>query len=1191
MELTQSSTSSVAPLMVESFPLRLTSILNRQLEISESDILVSGSHSHLSLAILLAQHPGGAFNTATHVLILPNEDEALKLKRAILQFDPQIDISFLPAFDVGPYSTLHPNSKVLCERLGFLHKARNARPGQLFIATSESLMQRTLPCKVLSDLTFNLKKNDSLPDGLNQKLLMMGYTSVPVVEDVGTFSIRGSIVDIFSPAFSAPFRFELFGDIIDSIRTFDPATQRSLGDAASATVIPAREALFYNENRQMAAQKLQASAQDRNIDREELKELLRSISLGQSFYGMDFLLASFYKELESPLEFFNEKTYLWRVDHVDALQAADAILADLKKQFEEGEKLLIRPKPDELYSRYDQLTKPLDSREILFERIDFADSTQDADEIRLEYRSFSISEFSASCLALNNDQDKLFDYVARKFTEWKSQNYRLLVFSHSRTLAQRMQLLFEKCGFEPVIASENEYLWSDWLTQQRENPKLIHIIPRALGDSGRWPEEEVIFVRDDDIWGRKKPSRQYKKEGTLEDRVHALSFGDLKPGDLIVHRVHGIGVYEGLEVMPIDGVDSEFIRLKYKDNDRLFLPVYRVGQLQKFSGPTNDSLIDKLGGTGWAKTQTKVKAHLRDIADSLLKLYAARAGLTRPPFTLPDEDYFSFENSFPFEETEDQLRAISDVVTDLTKERPMDRLICGDVGFGKTEVAMRAAFKVVQEGKQVAIVAPTTILTFQHGESFKRRFAKWPVTIRVLNRFISTAEAKKTLALLKDGKVDILIGTHRLFSRDVQFKDLGLLIIDEEQKFGVTHKEKIRQMRESVDTLAMSATPIPRTLNMSLVGIRDLSLINTPPEDRLPTRTFVCKYDTETIRKGIRSELARGGQVFFLHNRVQSIHEAAAKVREAVPEARISVGHGQMDEHELEKTMLAFFNHEIDVLVCTAIIESGMDIPKANTIFIDNAQNFGVSQLYQLRGRVGRSKERAYCYLLVPPEKKLDKDAQERVRIIQENTALGSGIRVAQYDLELRGAGDILGASQSGHINAVGYELYLELLEDAIRERKGEVAKAAAIEPEINLRIPAFIPDKYIPDIRVRLSYYKALSQIQSADDLDRIEDEFKDQFGPPPEQVINLMGLMLIRKVCKDLGVKDISAGKNTLTLSFTDQTPLPPQEVVRLSTRENKKFSITPDHRLKIKMNEITWPRVHEELLYLVKLCPKMP
>jgi len=579
---------------------------------------------------------------------------------------------------------------------------------------------------------------------------------------------------------------------------------------------------------------------------------------------------------------------------------------------------------------------------------------------------------------------------------------------------------------------------------------------------------------------------------------------------------------------------------------------------------------------------------LRDVAAQLLKIYAARAQATRTPLPPVDEDYISFENTFPYEETPDQLRAIHDVLNDLTHEKPMDRLICGDVGFGKTEVALRAAFKVVQNRKQVGIIAPTTILTFQHYENFKRRLKNWPIVVRALNRFVPEKEVKKTLAELKTGAVDIVIGTHRLLSKDIQFKDLGLLVVDEEQKFGVTHKERLRKIRASVDTLAMSATPIPRTLNMSLAGIRDLSLVNTAPENRLPTRTFICKYDAETIRKAIENEIGRGGQVFFLHNRVQSIELAAAKLREIVPFARLAIAHGQMDEHSLEKTMFKFLNHEIDVLLCTAIIESGIDIPRANTIFIDDAHTFGVSQLYQLRGRVGRSQDRAYCYLLIPPNRKLDDTAQERLKIIQENTALGSGIRVAQYDLELRGAGDLLGEDQSGHIEAVGYELYMELLDQALREQKGEVQRDKDIEPEINLRVSALLPDKYIPDIRMRLYYYKTLSAIQSADDIDRIETELRDQFGDPPEAALNLLGLMLIRKLCRDLGVKDVSAGKNAITLSFSDITPLPPQEVIRLTSKENKKYQITPEQRLKVRMNEITWPNVVNELEFLLKLCP---
>jgi transcription-repair coupling factor (superfamily II helicase) len=485
------------------------------------------------------------------------------------------------------------------------------------------------------------------------------------------------------------------------------------------------------------------------------------------------------------------------------------------------------------------------------------------------------------------------------------------------------------------------------------------------------------------------------------------------------------------------------------------------------------------------------------------------------------------------------------------------------------------------------VVAPTTVLTFQHLETFKKRFAKWPVVIKSLNRFVSQKEITQTLKELKEGKVDIVIGTHRLFSQDVQFKDLGLMIVDEEQRFGVKHKERLRKIKGGLDTLAMSATPIPRTLNLSLVGIRDLSLINTAPVDRLATRTFVTKFNSDTIRKAITSEVARGGQIYFIHNRVQSIHGLADELRKIVPEVRFKVAHGQMEEGQLEKVMVEFFHHEIDMLVCTTIVESGMDVSSANTIFIDNSQQLGLSQLYQLRGRVGRSKERAYCYLMVPPNGKIDKDAQERLRIIQENTALGSGIRIAQYDLELRGAGDILGEEQAGHVNAVGYELYLELLEDAVRTAKGEAPLDSDVEPEINVRIPALIPDKYIPDLRVRLAYYKSLSDIESPEDIDRIEDELRDQFGKPPDQVINLMGLMLIRHVCKDLSVRDLSSGESSVTLAFTEKTKLPPQKVIELASRANKKYSITPDNRLRVRINEITWPRIHDELIYLQSLC----
>jgi len=504
--------------------------------------------------------------------------------------------------------------------------------------------------------------------------------------------------------------------------------------------------------------------------------------------------------------------------------------------------------------------------------------------------------------------------------------------------------------------------------------------------------------------------------------------------------------------MLIQGVESELIQLRYKGNDRLYLPVFRIAQIHKFSGPSSTHMLDKLGGTSFEKAKVKVRSHLRDIASELIRLYAARSQIHRPSLPPPDDDYYLFESAFPYEETPDQKRAISDILNDLCqKESPMDRLVCGDVGFGKTEIALRAAFKVAQGGRQVAVIVPTTVLCFQHTETFQKRFKDWPLKIRSINRFVPKKEITNTLKEVADGKVDILIGTHRLLSRDVIFKDMGLLIIDEEQKFGVQHKERLRKFKVGVDTLSMSATPIPRTLNMSLMGLRDLSLINTPPADRLPTRTFVTKFDPETIRRAVEGEIARGGQVFFIHNRIESIYALLDELRAILPGVKMGLGHGQMEENELEKVMISFFHGEIDMLVCTTIVESGMDVPRANTMFIDNAQQLGLSQLYQLRGRVGRSKERAYCYLMVPAHRRIDSEAQERLKIIQENSALGSGIRIAHHDLELRGGGDLLGEDQSGHINAVGYEMYLELLETAVHEAKGDLVRLEEIEPEINL--------------------------------------------------------------------------------------------------------------------------------------------
>jgi transcription-repair coupling factor (superfamily II helicase) len=1163
---------------------RLETLLERAFETKKFKIQVLGTSSELPLSYFLSQTYSKQINNLPHLVITSSHHSAELIRDLIGFFDPVKSCHLFNHFDVSPYSGLYPNTRTVGDRLQFLYRAQNAKPGEIFITSIQALCQKTIPFKELKDRTFIWRKGDELPESVAGFLNELGYQSAPMVEDQGQYALRGGIVDIFSPAQTRPVRIELFGDQIESLRFFSPSDQRSQEETSLAAVIPAREIIFRDDNHEELLKSFRKSLEGRAVDKSESEEILRSLVLKNYFPGAEFLLPYFFKNLETAFDHFSSSLNIFLLDPIEISRYADELVADMKSEFKGADKAVIRPDIEKLFTSFDEMNLPEESRQIYFSKLEHFEQ-ESVTELKIDYRAAPVTDFTNLSLNHSPGSDPWIAAVKQKITRWKEDGYRVFVGIKNHSQIERLASLIERLDFKAVKTDSQEYLWDTWTQEQLASQNLIHIIPRLMPESLRLEEEQVIFLREVDFFGKKQRVAETSGAEDFQKQAKRLSFGDLKPGDLVVHVKHGIGIYEGLKLMPIAGIDSEFIQVGYKDKDKLYLPVYRVGQLQKYSGASQTTILDKLGGMGWEKTKSKVKHQLRDIAHDLLALYAKRAELHRPAFVFNDAEYEQFENGFAYEETDDQLRAIRDITKDLAGDKPMDRLICGDVGFGKTEVAMRAAFFAIQNRKQVAVLAPTTVLTFQHLETFKKRFDGWPVVVRALNRFVSAADAKKTLRECAEGKVDILIGTHRLLSKDVAFKDLGLLIIDEEQKFGVTHKEKMKKMRISVDTVTLSATPIPRTLNMSLVGARDLSLINTAPVDRLPTRTFVCKFDEETIRKAITAEIGRGGQVYFIHNRVQSIYGLADEIRAIVPEARIRVGHGQMNEHDLEKTMLEFFHHEVDVLVCTAIVESGMDIPRANTMFIDSAHMFGLSQLYQLRGRVGRSKARAYCYLMMPRGKKLEKDAQERLKIIQENSALGSGIKIAQYDLELRGSGNILGDDQSGHVNAVGYELYMDLLQEALAEAKGEDIDDIELDPEINLRIAAMIPESYINDIRIRLSYYKALADISSNEELDRIEEELKDQFGDIPEPTLNLMGLMLIRRLCKELGVRDISAGVKSVSLIFTEKTLLKPETAIQLAMRENKKYSLTPDNRLNIRMNNIGWGNVYEELEYLLK------
>lgn len=1176
----------IPPVLAEHRSSHLENQLERFRKLGHSRAEITGTVSTTALSLLISQAETSELASLPHLVVLPSESEAFKFIKNLSFFKPQIETFYLPSFDVSPYSGLSPKHENVAQRCQFLWHAQNPKPHQIFVATLESLLQKTLPFSAFSKACLELKKDRTIPADFSQALIEIGYQPSPLVEDIGQFSVRGGILDLFSPAHAHPVRLELFGDTIESLRFFDANSQRSLEDLSSFHVIPCSEFFWNQVPLEDVLEKFRLSVKDRPVDRIEFEESLRALSREARIDGIDFLFPYFSEKTENPLNHFGSSVNLWLVDPLQLDQVADQLQQEKAAEFTAAATHLIRPEPRLIWDSWEKVEWPADSyvtKLFPVEMREFAENKQD--KVSIHYPTHGVLELSQSLQAKKPGSEEWVEALDKKLTQWRADDYSIIISVRHQSQAERLRLFLDRKDWKISVLDESGFQLSAAIEEQQQEKKLVHLVARDLAESVRINEEKLIFLKDEDLWGKKTHLRRRPDSEEFQKQAKRLSFGDLKPGDCVVHSTHGIGVYDGLKIMSIGGADSEFIQISYRDKDKLYLPVYRVGQLNRYSGVAAQVSLDRLGSNQFEKAKSKVKSALRDLASELLALYAKRAEVHRPEVRYPENDFRSFEASFPYDETEDQLKTIHDLEKDMHKTTPMDRLICGDVGFGKTEVAMRAAFAMVSSGKQVAVLCPTTVLSFQHLETFKKRFAGWPIEIRALNRFVSNTEAKKTLGLLKEGKVDILIGTHRILSKDVQFKDLGLLIIDEEQKFGVAHKEKIRKLKVGIDTIAMSATPIPRTLNMSLSGIRDLSLINTAPVDRLPTRTFITKWDSETIRKALMSEVQRGGQVYFIHNRVQSIYGIADELKQIVPELRLRVGHGQMDEDELEKTMVAFFQHEIDVLVCTTIVESGMDVPRANTMFIDQAHTLGLSQLYQLRGRVGRSKQRAYCYLLLPRNHTLDKTAQERLKVIQENTALGSGIRIAQYDLELRGAGNILGEAQSGHIDAVGYELYMELLSEAVENLKSGETSVEAVEPEINLRIPALIPDSYIGDIRLRLSYYKALSEVRSPQDLDAIEEELKDQFGPLPEPTLNLMGLMLIRSVCRDLGIKDLSAGLKNISLLFAESTRMKPETVIKLATRENKKYSLTPDNRLNIRMNEITWARVIEELELLNK------
>lgn len=1144
---------------------------------------ITGFHSLMPLAFHLAcsieQH-----DPHSHLIVVPHEDDARRLISFLNFFNHQLKTELLLAWDTTPFSNLESSKKITFDRCSFLYHANQKFPNRLLIASTTGLMQKTVPRSEFLKSCYKIKVGDTLPEQFLKNLESIGYQESPIVEDKGQFNSRSNIIDIFTPQFENPVRIELFGDTVEKLRFFSTENQLSQADTLPwIDIIPCSELLLSDDNRISIIDNLRKLLSQTGFSQES-HEIIKKLSLGHRYAGIEFLLPlQETTQSQTALDHLIGDFIIWNYHTNEQQTASDSLFRELQSDANHIHPLALNQlEPSQFYQDFQSLPFELFDRVIDLNSVtldDFnTDTTTSSAFDAIVYHNHAIVKWTKSELSGLVGSPEWIKDQTQKIQTYLDQGYQIFIALRNHNLLARWKFIFEKTDLKFATLPEGTSLFT------KNTTNSLCLVSGLLTESLRLPSEKLIFLRDEDFFGKKSGRRSPQSDRQEFDQKSALlNFADLKVGDLVVHTQHGIGVFEGLKIMSLGSIESEFVQIKYRDSDKLYLPAFRINQIQKYSGPSASISLDRLGGQTWEKTKVKVGNAVRDIASDLIRLYAERATLNRAPVMFNQQQLELFEQAFPFDETEDQKRAIDAIFKDLSSTKPMDRLICGDVGFGKTEVAMRAAFGVATTKKQVAIICPTTVLCFQHFESFLKRFKSWDLKIERINRFVSNQETKKILLDLQDGKIDILIGTHRLLSKDVQFADLGLLIIDEEQKFGVTHKEKLRKIKTHVDTLTLSATPIPRTLNLSLMGVRDLSLINTPPTDRLATRTFVTKWNDDLIRKAILNEVQRGGQTYFIHNRVQSLYELLNDLRRLLPNhVRLKVAHGQLPEDELEQTMVGFFNHEFDVLVCTAIVESGMDVPKANTIFIDQPQLLGLSQLYQLRGRVGRSKERAYCYLLSPKNRELDPDATERLRVLKENSELGSGIRIAQYDLELRGSGNILGEDQSGHIASVGYELYMDLLDQAVADLKGET-KSLQIDPEINLRIAALIPDKYIEDIRVRLAYYKAFSTISGEEDFEKFENELKDRFGDLPEQVTNLLGINLIRSACIRFGITDLSQGLKNITLTFSPNTPVRAELAIAASMRDNKKFQLLPNNRFNIRINDISWSRVYNELLEL--------
>ncbi|KPU26591.1 transcription-repair coupling factor [Caloranaerobacter sp. TR13] len=1118
-------------------------------------------------------------HTSRQVLIVTyNELRAKKIVEDLRLFSSR-DIELFPQREVVFYNVDAYSHGILHQRLNVIDKLIEAKP-IIVVASIESIMDKVFNKEILNKYRTVLKYGDKIDlEKLIKNLNILGYERVDMIEGKGQFSVRGGIVDFYPITLENPVRVELFDDEIDSLRTFDIKTQRSIQNISEIKIGPAKEIIFEDEYRKEVVKQIENDLTKavKKIGKEENSQLIvekltekfthyiELINSGLNFDNIEPLIPYFPVQYKSIVDYF-DKSALMLIDEPNRIEEnAMTYLKSFRSKFldffERGEVL---PKQEGIYYNFDELKEKLNQRPCIMSM-----------GLRKGTDIFESKEtVNITTKGMQSFHNKI-EFLVNELRNLKYRGYKTIILSgvedRGKRLVETLKEYGVECSFIKTLDVEIK-------------SGQIFVLAGTISRGFEYPDLKFAIISDKEIYGKSKRKRakQYSK-----DTKKITSFTDLKPGDYVVHETHGIGVYVGIEQLKVQGVKKDYLSIKYSGKDRLYVPVDQMDLIQKYIGA--DSIkpkVNKLGTGEWVKTKQKAKKAIENMAKELLELYAKRQTTKGFAFSTDQPWQKQFEDLFPYEETNDQLKCIEEIKRDMEKDKPMDRLLCGDVGYGKTEVALRAAFKAVMDGKQVAFLVPTTILAQQHYNTIRERFSQFPVKVDMLSRFRTPSHQKKILRDLRSGNLDIVVGTHRLLSSDVKFKDLGLLIIDEEQRFGVKHKEALKKLKESIDVLTLTATPIPRTLHMALVGIRDMSVIDEPPEERYPVQTYVMEYNEGIIRDAIVKELNRDGQVYFVYNRVQGIQQMAAKLKKLVPEARIVVGHGQMNERELEKVMIDFLKREYDILVCTTIIETGLDISNVNTLIVYDSDKMGLSQLYQLRGRVGRSNRIAYAYFTYEKDKALSEVAEKRLKAIKEFTEFGSGFKIAMRDLEIRGAGNLLGPEQHGHMASIGYDLYVKYLEEAIKKLKGEI-KQEDIETTIELNVDGYIPSRYIANEEQKIEIYKKISSIQNREDLSDVQEEIIDRFGDIPKEVDNLLKISLIKSMCKRAKISSLTQIDNYIKIEFVKPDIITPQLINELlnSFGRRMSFDISKTPHIKYKLMKKTQESILKEVQQVIQ------